>query len=81
MRTTQRVSHFYLSISTVEINPTTASVSADPSLFNHVIVNEELDKAYDEFLAAIDDELKQFSSNRETNNHNGNNGSSNNHHS
>jgi guanylate kinase len=35
-------------------------VIADPSLFDYIIVNDDLKRATDEFIAVIDDELRAF---------------------
>lgn len=34
-----------------------------PTLFHHIIVNDKLEKAYDEFIDSISDELKDYQAN------------------
>jgi len=36
------------------------AVIADPSLFDYIIINDDLKRATDEFIAVIDDELRSF---------------------
>uniref|UniRef100_A0A914UJP2 Guanylate kinase/L-type calcium channel beta subunit domain-containing protein n=1 Tax=Plectus sambesii TaxID=2011161 RepID=A0A914UJP2_9BILA len=36
------------------------AIAAEPQLFDHVIINDTVDQAYEDFKAAIADELQAF---------------------
>lgn len=40
------------------------SVAADPNLFDFIIVNDDLERAYKEFITAIEPELKLATSSK-----------------
>ncbi|KAH7728538.1 Protein GUK-1 b [Aphelenchoides avenae] len=49
------------------------AIAEDPSLFDHVIVNDDFDKAYEEFVSCISDEMRMLEQSLETTKKNGTN--------